>query len=78
MDWSASVALAFFAAAPPVAPAIVELLLPMVAALSKNFAGMEGGRDASLEQNARKKMMAVERGKQLPLCYHFYLISGNH
>jgi hypothetical protein len=35
----------------------------MAAALSKNFVGMEGGRDASLEQNARKKMMAAEWGK---------------
>jgi hypothetical protein len=35
----------------------------MAAALSKNFAGMEGGRDASLEQNARKKMTAAEWGK---------------
>jgi hypothetical protein len=43
--------------------ATVELLLPMAAVLSKKFAGMEGGRDASLEQNARKKMMAVEWGK---------------
>jgi hypothetical protein len=35
----------------------------MTVALSKNFAGMEGGRDVSQEQNARKKMMAAEWGK---------------
>jgi hypothetical protein len=57
--WSASVVLAFFAAAPPV----VEFLLPMTAVLSENFAGMGGGRDASQEQNARKKMTAAEWGK---------------
>jgi hypothetical protein len=39
---------------------MVELLLPMAVALSKNFTGMEGGRDASLEQNTRKKMAAAE------------------
>jgi hypothetical protein len=44
VDWSTSVVLAFFAAAPPVAPATVEFLLPMAAALNKNFAGMEGGK----------------------------------
>jgi hypothetical protein len=76
-DWSASVVLAFFTAAPPVAPAVVKFLLPMTAALSKNLAGMEGGRAVSQEQNARKKMMAVEWGKQLPLRCHFYLIPGN-
>jgi hypothetical protein len=56
-------ALAFFTAAPPVAPATAELLLPMAAALNKNFAGMEGGRDVSLEQNTRKKMTAAEWGE---------------
>jgi hypothetical protein len=49
----------------------------MAAALSKNFAGMEGGRDASHEQNARKKMMVAEWGKQLHLRCHFYLVPGN-
>jgi hypothetical protein len=32
----------------------------MAAALSKTFARMEGGRDVSQEQNARKKMTAAE------------------
>jgi hypothetical protein len=43
---SASVVLAFFMAAPPAAPAAVELLLPMTAVLNENFAGMGGRRDA--------------------------------
>jgi hypothetical protein len=43
MDWSASVVLAFFTAA----PVAVEFLLPIAAVLSKNFVGMEGGRDVS-------------------------------
>jgi hypothetical protein len=67
------VVLAFFAAAPPA----VEFLLPMTAVLSENFAGMGGGRDASQEQNARKKMTATEWGKQLHLWCHFYLAPGN-
>jgi hypothetical protein len=37
------VVLAFFVAAPPAAPAAVEFLLPMTAALNGNFAGMEVG-----------------------------------
>jgi hypothetical protein len=49
----------------------------MAAALSKNFTGMEGGRDASQEQNARKKMTVAEWGKQLHLHCHFYLVPGN-
>jgi hypothetical protein len=57
------VVLAFFATAPPAAPAAVEFLLPITAMLSENFAGMGGARDASQEQNARKKMTAVEWGK---------------
>jgi hypothetical protein len=61
-DWSASVVLTFFVAAPPAAPATVEFLLPMAAALNKNFAGMEGGRVVSQEQNVRKKLTAVEWG----------------
>jgi hypothetical protein len=55
--------LAFFVAAPPAAPAAVELLLPMTMALNKSFMGMEGRRDASQEQSARKKMTAAEWGK---------------
>jgi hypothetical protein len=35
----------------------------MMAALSNNFAGMEDEREALLEQNARKKMTAVEWGE---------------
>jgi hypothetical protein len=63
---SASAVLAFFMAAPPAAPATVELLLPMRVALNEDLTGMGGGRDASQEQSARKKMMAVaEWGKQL-------------
>jgi hypothetical protein len=61
---------------PAAALAAVELFLPMAAALSKNFTGMEDEREASLERNARKKMMAAEWGEQLPLCY-FYLIPRN-
>jgi hypothetical protein len=67
------VILAFFAAA----PAVVEFLLPMAAALSKNFTGMEGGRAVAQEQNAKKKMTTAEWGKQLPLRHHFYLIPRN-
>jgi hypothetical protein len=48
-----------------------------MAVLSKNFAGMEDEREASLEQNARKKMMVAEWGEQLRLCCYFYLIPGN-
>jgi hypothetical protein len=69
--------LALLVVASAVAPAAVELLLPLAAALSKSFAGMEGEREASLEQNARKKMTAVEWGEQLPLCCYFYLVLGN-
>jgi hypothetical protein len=50
----------------------------MAAAVSKDFAEMEGGRAMVQKQNTRKKMMAAEWGKQLPLCCHFYLIPGNH
>jgi hypothetical protein len=42
---------------------MVEFLLPMAAALNKNFAGIEGGRAVAQEQNARKKMMAAEWDK---------------
>jgi hypothetical protein len=49
----------------------------MVAAFSRNFGGMEDEREASLEQNARKKMTAAEWSEQLPLCYYFYLVPGN-
>jgi hypothetical protein len=49
----------FFAAA----LAAVELLLPMMAALNKNFTRMRGKRDASQGQTARKKMTAVEWDK---------------
>jgi hypothetical protein len=63
---SASAVLAFFVAAPPVAPATVELLLPMKVALKEDLAGMGGWEDASQEQSARKKMMTTaEWGKQL-------------
>jgi hypothetical protein len=64
---SASAVLAFFAAASPAAPVVVELLLPMTAVLNKNFTGMGGRRDASQEQSARKKMTVAECGKQLRL-----------
>jgi hypothetical protein len=40
---SASAVLIFFMATPPVAPAVVELLLPITAALSRNFTGENGG-----------------------------------
>jgi hypothetical protein len=63
--------LAFFAAAPPAALVVVEPLLPMMAALNENFAGREGRRDALQEKYTRKKMMAVEWGKQLLLQCHF-------
>jgi hypothetical protein len=49
----------------------------MVAALSKDFAEMEGGRAMAQEQNTRKKKAAAEWGKQLPLCCHFYLVPRN-
>jgi hypothetical protein len=69
--------LAFFAAVPPAALAVVEFLLPMMVALNKNFTRMGGKRDASQGQSARKKMTAVEWGKQLLLLCHFYLTTGN-
>jgi hypothetical protein len=56
MEASASTVLALLV----VASAIVELLLPMAVVLGKSFAGTEGEREASLEQNARKKMMVAE------------------
>jgi hypothetical protein len=65
------VVLAFFVAAPPAAPAAVELLLPMTAALIENFAGMGGRRDALQEKCARKKMTAAQWDKQLFLRCHF-------
>jgi hypothetical protein len=74
---SVSAVLALLVAAPAAAPAAVELLLPMAAARSKSFAGMEVGRKASLEQNAREKMTAAEWDEQLPLCCNFYLVPGN-
>jgi hypothetical protein len=49
----------------------------MTVALSEDFTGMEGRRDASQEQSARKKMTAVEWGKQLLLLCHFYLTMGD-
>jgi hypothetical protein len=49
----------------------------MKVALNEDFTGMGGRRDASQEQSARKKMTAVEWGKQLRLLCHFYLITGN-
>jgi hypothetical protein len=55
--------LALLVAAPAVALAAVELLLPMTAVRSKSFAGMEVERKASLEQNAREKMTAAEWGE---------------
>jgi hypothetical protein len=69
--------LAFFAVAPPAAPTAVEFLLPMTAALNKNFTRVGGKRDASQGQSARKKMTAAEWGKQLLLLCHFYLTMGN-
>jgi hypothetical protein len=57
---SASAVLAFFVAAPPAAPAAVELLLPMTVALSEDFTGMGGRRDVSQGQSARKKMTVAE------------------
>jgi hypothetical protein len=63
MEASVSAVLALLTVAPAVAPAAVELLLPMAATLNKNFAGMEDEREASLERNARKKMMAAEWGE---------------
>jgi hypothetical protein len=41
--------LVFFAVAPPVAPAAVELLLPMTMVLNKNFTRVGGRRDAFQE-----------------------------
>jgi hypothetical protein len=71
---SASVVLAFFAAA----PAAVELLVPMKVAFNEDLTGMRGRRDASQERSARKKMMTVaEWGKQLLLLCHFYPTTGN-
>jgi hypothetical protein len=55
---SVSAVLAFLAVA--AAPATVKLLLPMAAALSESFARMEDEREASLEQNAREKMMTAD------------------
>jgi hypothetical protein len=76
---SASAVLAFYAAAPPVAPAAVELLLPMEVVLNEDLTGMGGRRSASWEQNARKRMMtAAEWGKQLLLLCHFYPTTGNY
>jgi hypothetical protein len=60
---SVSAVLALLAVAPATALAAVELLLPMVAALSKNFVGMEDEREASLERNTRRKMTAAEWGE---------------
>jgi hypothetical protein len=74
---SVSAVLALLAVAPAAALAAVELLLPIMAALSKNFAGMKDEREASLEQNARKKMTVAEWGEQLPLCCYFYLNPRN-
>jgi hypothetical protein len=60
-----SAVLALLVAAPALALALaaVELLLPMMAARGKSFAGMEVERKASLEQNAREKMTAAEWGE---------------
>jgi hypothetical protein len=70
--------LAFFVVAPPVAPAVVELLLPMKEALNEDLTGMGGMRDASQERSAKKKMMtAADWGKQLLLLGHFYPTTGN-
>jgi hypothetical protein len=49
----------------------------MKVALNEGFTGMGGSKDASQEQSARKKMTAVEWGKQLLLLCHFYPITGN-
>jgi hypothetical protein len=59
---SVSVVLAFLAAELVVAPAAVEPLLPMAAALDKNYAGMEIRRGASQELSARKKNTVTEVG----------------
>jgi hypothetical protein len=57
--------LAFFTAAPVVAPVAVELLLPMALLLNQNLTG-NGRRYARQGQCARRKtMMAAEWGKQL-------------
>jgi hypothetical protein len=74
---SVSAVLALLAVAPVAALATVEPLLPMVVELNRNFGGMEDEREASLEQNARKKMTAAEWGEQLPLCCYFYLVLRN-
>jgi hypothetical protein len=60
---SVSAVLALLAVAPVAALVAVEPLLPMVVALNRNFGGMEDEREASLEQNARKKMTAAEWGE---------------
>jgi hypothetical protein len=59
---SVSVVLAFLAAALAVAPAAVEPLFPIAAALDKNCAGMEIRRRMSQELSARKKKTAAEVG----------------
>jgi hypothetical protein len=53
---------AFLVAALAVAPVAVDPLLPMVAALDKNCAGMEIRRGASQELSTRKKKTAMEVG----------------
>jgi hypothetical protein len=63
MEASVSAVLALLAVPPAAALAAVEFLLPMTAVLSESFAGMEDEREASLEQNARKKMTAAEWGE---------------
>jgi hypothetical protein len=73
---SASAVLIFFAAALPAAPAAVELLLPITAALSRNLRERRKERCVQ-EECALKKMMAAEWGKQLLLRCHFYLIHEN-
>jgi hypothetical protein len=62
IEASVSVVLAFLAAAMAVAPAAVEPLLPIVAALDKNCAGMKIRRCVSQELSARKKKTAAEVG----------------
>jgi hypothetical protein len=57
---SVSAVLALLVAAPAAAPTAVELLLPMAAACSESFVGMEVERKVSLEQSAREKMTAAE------------------
>jgi hypothetical protein len=48
----------------------------MTLVLNKNLARVGGRRDAFQEQSARKKMTAVEWGKQFLLLCHFYLTTG--